>query len=403
MSIKVSQLLSSNIIVEKDITPTLGGNLNVNNFTISNGSNFVNISGNNYPKTVGSPGQLLSTDGSGNIIYVAPVSYTAGNGLVLSGSQFSLSSPVAVSSGGTGLASVGSANQILGVNNAGTGTEYKTVSAGTGVSILNTTGNITVNNTGVTSVGLLDSSVTPILSIISTPVTTAGNLSFALLPQAANTVLAGIDGIIGEPTFRTLVFGDLGNAIRLYRELVVTPTLPIASGNNSVAIGNSSKASASCGIAFGDGTDAKVFGQKAYANGKFATAGDAQHGVYILRNITTDDAVTELYLNGVAATQRLLLSANSMFTFAIQVAAKRTDSPDYAGFTFTGVVKRDANIGSSAFVGYPSKTALASTDVLFDAYIQVDSSTGAFKVFVIGQPSKTIRWVATVLTTEITN
>jgi hypothetical protein len=56
--------------------------------------------------------------------------------------------------GGTGLSSIGSANQILGVNAGGTGLEYKNISslltAGTGISITGTT-NVTISNTGILS------------------------------------------------------------------------------------------------------------------------------------------------------------------------------------------------------------------------------------------------------------
>jgi hypothetical protein len=56
--------------------------------------------------------------------------------------------------GGTGLSSIGNANQILGVNSEGTGLEYKNIAslltAGTGISITGTT-NATIANTGILS------------------------------------------------------------------------------------------------------------------------------------------------------------------------------------------------------------------------------------------------------------
>jgi hypothetical protein len=56
--------------------------------------------------------------------------------------------------GGTGLSSIGTANQILGVNNTATGLEYKNITslltAGTGISITGTT-NATISNTGILS------------------------------------------------------------------------------------------------------------------------------------------------------------------------------------------------------------------------------------------------------------
>jgi len=63
----------------------------------------------------------------------------------------------------------------------------------------------------VTSVGLSDGSTTPIYSISGSPVTGSGTLSFTLKSQTANTVLAGPNGVAGQPLFRNLVGADLPN------------------------------------------------------------------------------------------------------------------------------------------------------------------------------------------------
>lgn len=47
--------------------------------------------------------------------------------------------------GGTGLNAVGASNQVLGMNNAGTAMEYKTITAGTNVSLVNAAGSLTIN------------------------------------------------------------------------------------------------------------------------------------------------------------------------------------------------------------------------------------------------------------------
>lgn len=73
MPIKVSKILESNIIIRYDTTPKLGGSLNTNNYPIQNGAFSVNISGNNYPVGSGTAGQVLSSDGFGNIIFTSSV------------------------------------------------------------------------------------------------------------------------------------------------------------------------------------------------------------------------------------------------------------------------------------------------------------------------------------------
>ena len=65
MTIKVSTLLAHNTKVILDTSPTLGGPLNTSNFPIVNGGNPVTITGNKYPITPGTAGQVLTTNGAG--------------------------------------------------------------------------------------------------------------------------------------------------------------------------------------------------------------------------------------------------------------------------------------------------------------------------------------------------
>jgi hypothetical protein len=201
-----------------------------------------------------------------------------------------------------------------------------------------------------------------------------------------------------------LVFDDVANAIQLYRENPSTPTTPVATGTNAVAIGSGSTASGVGTMALGDGTNASVWGGKVYANGSFATAGDAQGGMYVLRNTTSGAGSVALFLDGVAGTQRLTVGDNSVWVFDILVAGRRTDAVGGgAGYRFVGVVRKDTTAGSITFVGTPSKTIIGETDVPWDAAITANTTDGDLRVTVTGQGGKDIRWVATVRTTEVTN
>jgi len=88
-----------------------------------------------------------------------------------------------VSRGGTGLSSVGTANQILGVQDPNSGgLEYKTLTAGSGISITHGAGSITITSTGsgsgtVTSVGL---TVPTGLSVTPASITTSGTFAVTL-------------------------------------------------------------------------------------------------------------------------------------------------------------------------------------------------------------------------------
>lgn len=437
--------------------------------------------------------------------------YQAGTGLTLAGNTFSLTSPVTTALGGTGLTTIGTANQILGVNAGASGLEYKSVTAGSGISVTPAAGSLTIANTGVLSVagttnqiavtgstgsvtfslpgavtlttsltisgltantmiysgtaGLITSAgaatngqiligstgaapvranitqgtgitvtngagsiaianagVTSLIAgtgigvsgatgavtvtnngvtsvalaapaaifgVTGSPVTTTGTLTLNLATQTANTVFAGpTSGGVATPAFRSLVIADL--PIALYRENTSTHTTPTATGANTQA--------------FGDAASATITGSKVFANGRFATSGDAQHGVYILRNITSGNSTTELFLDGAGATQRLVLPNNSLFTFAIYIAARRTDSTGGgAGYKFEGVVRKDGTAGSTTIVGSVSKSILGETNVIWDASVVADTTNGTLRINVTGETGKTIRWVATVLTTEVTN
>lgn len=91
------------------------------------------------------------------IQFSAAGTYSAGTGLTLTGTVFSLTSPVSTTLGGTGLSSTGTANQLLTVNVAGNGLEYKTIAASADAGKLGATvdlsgGNIVIGTTAVLEV-----------------------------------------------------------------------------------------------------------------------------------------------------------------------------------------------------------------------------------------------------------
>jgi hypothetical protein len=110
--------------------------------------------------------------------------YTNGVGLDLTGNIFSLTSPVTNALGGTGLTSIGSANQLLGSNAGATALEYKTISAGTGISVINSPNLITISCSGVTSVDV--SGGTTGLTTSGGPVTTFGTITLSGTLAIAN-------------------------------------------------------------------------------------------------------------------------------------------------------------------------------------------------------------------------
>ncbi len=94
-----------------------------------------------------------------------------------------LSIPVSTANGGTGLTSIGTANQLLGVNNAVNGLEYKTLTAGTGIDITHGAGSVTINST--------------------------------LTPYTDEMAQDAVGGILGDTATIDATYNDAGNSITL--------------------------------------------------------------------------------------------------------------------------------------------------------------------------------------------
>ena len=220
---------------------------------------------------------------------------------------------------------------------------------------------------------------------------------------------AGTAGRLYITTDTNMIYRDTGSAWTqvgeaglLYTENAVSPTDSVVSGANSASIGSGNTAAGANSFATGSGSKTAIAGADVRANGSFSAAGDAQSGKYILRNSTTTNVTTELFTDG--ASGRLVLPNNTTWSYSIQIAGRRTDATgNNAGWKIEGVVSRDGNAASTALVGTRSKTVLTRPNNNWNAEVSVDTTNGALIVRVTGENSKTIRWVATVTTTEIAN
>jgi hypothetical protein len=135
--------------------------------------------------------------------------------------------------------------------------------------------------------------------------------------------------------------------------------------------------------------------QLAYAGGCFSTLGDAQSSIYPVRNSTTNNTQTELFLQYDGG-HRITIPDNSAWTFEIMVVGKNTTSA--CGFKFSGVIKRVS--GTTSIVGSTTKTVIARDNASWDADVVADDTNDALVVKVTGDNS-TIRWIAEVRTVEL--
>jgi hypothetical protein len=150
------------------------------------------------------------------------------------------------------------------------------------------------------------------------------------------------------------------------------------------------------------------YGQMAYASGSFSTTpGDAQTGQRVLRRQTSDATPTELLLDGDGGNHRIVIPPGSTWIFDILVAARTVDagggiSPrQSAGWYIRGIISNFDGVttmpGPILFdpIHSPSLTWTVAVDPLSTG------GDGALLVRVQGESGTTIRWVATVRTTEV--
>ena len=153
----------------------------------------------------------------------------------------------------------------------------------------------------------------------------------------------------------------------------------------------------------GASAEASHYGQMAYASGSFATPGDAQAGLYVVRGDSHPSSRGDrLYLDGVS--RELTIAEEQTMAFDILVVARSQESSS-AGYTIQGVVEYDTPpIGRSSvrFVGTPTVTTLGADHSTWSVSIEIDDTNNSLYINVVPSGSDSVvRWVATVRTSEV--
>lgn len=389
------------------------------------------------------------TIGATNIVWAqfsGSGAYTAGNGLQLSGNQFSLVTPVTAVNGGTGQSTY-VIGDILFANTTSTLARLADATAGrylrsggvstaplwsttvlpntatTGDIMVATSANTYTNLAGVATGNALISGgvgVAPLYGKIGLTTHISGILPLA--NGGSNANLTAVNGGIVYSTGSAMAISTAGTSgqylqsngaaaptwvtlsnggLQLYRENPSAPTTPVASGTNSIAMLSGSTASGANSYALGDGATANVANVQAFANGNFATGGDCQTLRIMARAITTNNTTTNLFIDGSA--QRLVLPNNTCWTFTIRVTAQRTDASNgFAGYSFLGVITRDASAGTTNLRS-SSRTIIDESNGNLNCTLSADTTNGALQINVTGRTGETFRWGATVEITQVTN
>lgn len=393
MAIKVSTLLEHNTVLQADVTPVLGGNLNTNNFQIANGINPVVISGNGYPTTTGTAGYVLTTDGAGLTSWspaasgiitltgdvtgsgMSPVATTLNNTTVIPGSYGSASSVATFTVNSQGrLTAAGSSPISITPSQAGLGNVTNSLQ------VINDGGNPSMRQGTGTPVG-------------------PDNLGAVYIDRSVTNG----DGIYYYDGANWQV---VAQKLNLYDEKTNGFIAPTAMALDSIALGSGAETAISApgSLAIGLQSLARTQGGVVQASGRFASNGDAQTGRYLLRGNTINSTPAELFIDGTGGSVRLELPDDSTWTYSITITAHRTDLGNgHAGYVARGVIYRGAGAASTALQGSVNKTVLAESNPAWDINISADTTNGSLKVLVTGETGKIIRWLALVETVEITN
>jgi hypothetical protein len=136
--------------------------------------------------------------------------------------------------------------------------------------------------------------------------------------------------------------------------------------------------------------------------GSFSTIGDAQTRSFILRGTSTTATATEIFY-GSTNNSRLVLSNSTAWLFEVQIVGRRIGVVgESISMKLEGLITRDANALSTSQPTSALKTYLYRSSTNWDANIVTDTTNGAMALFVTGEVSKTIQWVARVILVEVT-
>lgn len=218
---------------------------------------------------------------------------------------------------------------------------------------------------------------------------------------AVNSVTGGgIDNTTNATATAGVVGGGSGNILR-------GAYSAISGGRDNQTGANASYSTVPSGYK----ASATNYGQEVIASGAYSNAvGTAQRSRYTLRTITTSDAASRLTSDGAGsanANNTINMPAQSLFVVTGIIVAKDTDTSvaDAKAWEFTATFKRGANVSSVQLLGAATISSLAgdSGASSWNVVITADTANGGVSFSVTGAPGTTIRWLASVDSTEVVN
>jgi hypothetical protein len=217
-------------------------------YTVTSGTGISTTTGsgtfqiNNTGVTSAIAGTGIGVSGStGNVTFTnnGVLSFSAGSTGLLPNSAttgaITLAGVLVTANGGTGLSTIGTANQLLGVNIGGLGLEYKSVLAGSGISVTPASGQLTIANTGVLSITGTANQIMASASTGAVTLSLPSSISVTSITVSGLTpntfVYSGTGGLLtttSAPTNGQLLIGSTG----------VAPVLGSITGGTGLSVTN---------------------------------------------------------------------------------------------------------------------------------------------------------------------
>ena len=173
------------------------------------------------------------------------------------------------------------------------------------------------------------------------------------------------------------------------------------SGEGSFAAGSNVQCNSSHAQAFGQGASTSgIFGKFARACGFFGNYGDRQSGWYSLVSDTTSATPEAMTTNNstAAATNQIVAASDTCITFSGTIVAMQNGAQAYGSWEIKGLLVND---GGTTTVPTSAITEISNTSS-WGLALSADNTNNALKVQVTGEASHNIRWVANIQTSEVT-
>ena len=138
--------------------------------------------------------------------------------------------------------------------------------------------------------------------------------------------------------------------------------------------------------------------QFVFSNGNFSTDGDAQTSLFILRGFSSDDSISELYLDGESS--KLVLKNNTSCFFTVKLLARASDG-NTAAMVVDGAAKRGSNASTIRLIGKPNNRIIYDEIGIGDMQFDVSIASGSLKFYATGKSGVNIRWLGRVELSEL--